>query len=386
MDKKWIVLAGVVGLLAFGQIAWAGGVSNMSGIGPEGKAMGPRIAGAESIVNAFYSNPAQIAKIPSSVEAGVEFIRADFTLESPLGSIDSAPGDYVAPYVGVKCKLGGWNLAMGGIVPNMYGIDFEKSLGFFSEVSLTTPTIVVAREYGRLSIGVAGKVGIGSLNLVTTTMPFSGVTALARSESESDGDDLGYQIGISYQLGNHTRFGLSHQSQIEVDLEGESVTSLSPLGTVVSDDFSTRFTFPGYVAVGIGYESRRFSLGMDVIWFDYSPDQMEIDFEVGPDVVMPMQWEDSMFCGLGVAYRANDFVEVSAGTGYQSQVIPDATVSPATVDMPGWSGSVGFSLDLGNFSLDLSHLQAWGNERDLPGGTSYSSSIGTTSIMIGYSF
>ena len=339
----------------------------------------------------FYYNPALLSQGPNFLEAGGEYLRADFDYISPLGKeFASDGGNHFIPLVGGGYKFGQFRFGLGLVAPYLLGADFKKELGSFSEISLTEIAPAVSWEpFPNFSLGAALKIGFGQIEM---SQPFlyNGMV-IGRVDSDANGWGVGWQVGAAWKPVDWLKLGVSYQSKTKVSLDGDSKLISPVLGNSASD-LSADFYYPGRLGFGVGLEFGKWLIAADAVWFDYSStDKVDISYDSWPKDVLLLDWKNNVFCGLGVEYSLNESWKLRTGVAYQQAVIPDNTVSPVTPDMDGWSIHAGLGYSIGkNFEVNLAYLHAWGNDRQvgLPnsGAGEYGADVNSVTMGITYKF
>jgi long-chain fatty acid transport protein len=100
-----------------------------------------------------------------------------------------------------------------------------------------------------------------------------------KSELETDGFEVGFGLSTLYQSSDRTRWGLTYQSEIEPDQDGDSdFSNLGPntetvmkrLG-IIGADINVESTSPQSVLTGVYHEfSNNHAVTVDVAWIDFS--------------------------------------------------------------------------------------------------------------------
>ena len=67
-----------------------------------------------------------------------------------------------------------------------------------------------------------------------------------------DGTDVGFNLGVLWNITSKTTFGASYRSETEIDYDGESRATSSPVAQGFVDT-SASLVFPEYLDVGVGY-------------------------------------------------------------------------------------------------------------------------------------
>ena len=382
----------ILSSLLFVPKLYAGGLDPIGGIGARAKGMGGAGMATAEGAAAFYYNPALLVESGSFAEAGADYIGASFTYKDPAGnSHKSDLGEYYVPISGFSYRKGDWSAGIGLTTPYVFGADFEKSLGMLSKICLIDISPAVAYKVSKdLSIGAALTIGNSNVRFISPIFnPFTG-QRLGTLETRADGWGLGYQVGLLYKPVDPLAFSLAYQSPVRVELGGRTTAFLpAPLG--FADNFSSTFTFPGRLSFGARLRAEKLLVAADLSWFDYSQTKrVDLAFEHLPRATMSLDWKDNLSFNMGAEYELLKGVFARTGFGYQTGVIPDRTISPATPDMDGWNASAGLGWRGEHWGMDAAYTHAWGEERRVPrrfpGAGSYSADISIVSAAINYRF
>jgi long-chain fatty acid transport protein len=247
-------------------------------------------ASADSAQSAA-SNPAGITRLDNrTVEAEILWFSSESTWESQIGDSDAIrsskdSGETLIPRVFFVEPLN-----------DQFYFSFTFLGAGFSEDFGNWPGRYIIKEYNSVYVSaypslaykindrwsVAGSVAI-------TYSSFEQERAVrnifdpgfgdGKSEIETDSVEFGYGLSALYQHSDRTRFGLSYQSEIEPEQEGDNdLSGLGPNTSLALDqlgllnaDITVESTSPQSVRVGMYHEFEDNSaFTVDVAWIDFS--------------------------------------------------------------------------------------------------------------------
>lgn len=170
---------------------------------------------------------------------------------------------------------------------------------------------------------------------------------------------MGYSLGLTYDLSQATRLGLSYHSSTRHDVKGDSKFNSVPSAlssTFTNSGANLSITLPESLSLGMRYTvSPRLEVMADFTrmrWSSY--DKLIVKFDNGlPQAVEENNWHDSNRYSIGMDYRWQDAWLVRAGVVYDETPIPDAKHrSPRVPDSDKISLALGSAVTLDE-QLDL---------------------------------
>ena len=212
-----------------------------------------------------------------------------------------------------------------------------------------------------------------------------GTAAQDSSQSlEGNNWNIGWNVGLLYDLDSASRVGLSYRSSMDANLEGDVDFTVNPAFQSVIDGLGPLSTFLSDTSVQAGIElpaqmsvsyvrdvDAKLTVMADITWTEWSNfDALVIKFDnlMQPTSTQPENWEDSYRYAIGASYKVDDKIIVRAGVAIDETPIPDAT--DRTARIPGndrtWiSLGFGYKIDE-NTSVDVgySHLMVDDTEID----------------------
>lgn len=189
----------------------------------------------------------------------------------------------------------------------------------------------------------------------------------ANQEFEGDGNGIGYNFGIVYDVNEDISLGASYRSEIKINVDGDSDFDLpsntpSPLRALFPDtDGTSDITLPQQVHAGVCYKGfKRLTLETVLRWEGWSSfDELEVDFDRpiagSHESITEKDWQDTYSVNFGAKYQLTDRIALLGGYLYGGNPIPDKTFDPIVPDANTHLFTVGTSLKVKNFKIDLAY-------------------------------
>lgn len=213
---------------------------------------------------------------------------------------------------------------------------------------------------------------------------------------EGDGEGVGFNVGVAYDITKDLHFGASYRSQVQIDLKGDSST---PLGVTPLDSSGrTSIKLPPQVTAGIAYQvSSPLIVEAGVRWEGWSSfEELQLTLDNGtPLPPSQRDWHDSFGLNVGGKYRLNDGAAVSAGYVFGNSAVPDSTFDPSIPDAKTHVFCVGtdFNIKQANIALAYAYQlyqdRTKNNDIGAPGPLAngeYRSDAHLVSVSLGYKF
>ena len=251
----------------------------------------------------------------------------------------AAPGLYYARPLGERWAVGiGPNSAMG------LGASFDDDWAgryLIQEWSLAFAGIAPSVAY-RINERVFNR-GIPAHYVLTIhagegRLQFTPGSADGSFELKANGWGMGVNVGILYELTEHTRFGLTYRSKVSVtekgkpefsNLTAERAQLLNKFG-VLNEDISIDTSTPQTVNAGMFHEfGNGWSFSLDVAWVDFSEWGLE-EVTIGDSAITmrPGNYNDIWAATVGVNYALTPQWKVSSGVFYVSPPMDEETTRP----------------------------------------------------------
>jgi len=212
---------------------------------------------------------------------------------------------------------------------------------------------------------------------------------------EGDGTGVGFNVGVAYDITKDIHFGASYRSQVQIDIKGDSSTSLAV--TPLDSSGRTSIKLPPQVTAGIAYQvSSPLIVEAGVRWEGWSSFQeLQLTLDNGtPLAPTPRDWHDSFGLNVGGKYRLTDSAAVSAGYVFGNSAVPDSTFDPSIPDAKTHVFCVGtdFNIQQANIALAYAYQMYEDRTKDntigapLPANGEYRSDAHLVSVSLGYKF
>jgi long-chain fatty acid transport protein len=183
-------------------------------------------------------------------------------------------------------------------------------------------------------------------------------------EVEGDSVEVGYNLGVTFNLADDSRLGLSYRSGIKHDIEGDADFIISG---VVNANVPATAEFESPATAYLGYYkplSNDYFFTAGVRWTQWSAfEEIRIKFPEGgtaplpsTDAVTPIQWKDSYTYSVGLDGRINQQWGWRTGVSFTETPVPDSTRSVRTVDSDRTAISFGATYNMSpKLTVDLAY-------------------------------
>jgi long-chain fatty acid transport protein len=409
----------------------------LHGVGAMNSAMGGvAVARSNSILGAFYTNPAGLANFGGTrVEIGFEMFRPDRTVTSSIGpmsgSTTSSSEFTPIPAFGWSRGLKGDRVVIGvaGIGAGGFGVDYHtdpsnpilmpRPFGFgevFSSFQLMKIIPAVAiNATPRLRLGFAANIDWASL--AVDPMPIAspavdpGLDGMPNTAddrayysraTDADGSfGAGLQAGAQYALTPSLALGVSYVSpQVFGKFEYGAVYE-NPNRVDFNQPRTIKFALdvPAVYGAGLAFApSERFSAGIDAKYITYARTRGFKRSGFAQDgAVRGFGWENIWSVATGLEVSATNHVKARVGYNYSGNPIPESLTmfnmpAPAVVQHHatlglGYLASSGFGVDVG-FYRAFKHSIS-GPFQSMAGpvpGSRVTSSLSESSLLLGFSY
>ncbi len=194
---------------------------------------------------------------------------------------------------------------------------------------------------------------------------------------QGDGAGFGINAAFNWDVTDKQRLVLTYRSSIEVDYEGDSkftqtpVAAPTPALVTSRSDFETTIEFPTVIAAGYGIEvTDRLRIEFNIEWVEHSSfDQLDIDAGSNtmflPSSTIAANWDDNWTYGIGADYRVNDNLVLRAGYIFLETPIPSETMLPSISEEDQSVISIGCGYTKGQHKIDLAYAYGIFNGRDV---------------------
>ncbi|MEW5917230.1 MAG: outer membrane protein transport protein [Gemmatimonadota bacterium] len=434
--STWLITGAAI-FVAAAQPARATDGHFLHGVGAINSAMGGvAVAQSNSILGAFYVNPAGLANFPGTrVEIGFEMFLPDRTITSAMGPLN---GSTTSSSEFTPIPAFGWSRAfkgdrvvvgLAGVGAGGFGVDYHadpgnpilmpRPFGFggvYSSFQLMKiiPAIAV-KATDKLRLGFAANVDWASL--AVDPMPIASPSvdpgpdgvpftqddrAFYSRATDADGSfGIGFQAGLQYSLTPQLAFGISYVSpQVFQKFEFGAVyenPNLPNFGQPRTIEFA--MDMPAVYAAGLSFAPTDWiTLGGDAKYFSYGNTRgFEKEGFDATGAVKGFGWQSIWSFAGGAEMRLNEQIKLRGGYNFAENPIPESLTmfnlpAPAIVQH---HATFGLGYDIGNgFGVDLGYYRAFNNKISGPfqgmtgpmPGSKVTSELSEHSFLIGFSY
>ncbi len=192
-------------------------------------------------------------------------------------------------------------------------------------IAAVAPTLAY-RVTDRLSLGASVQFWYANLDLKLKVPRLD--QRLEEPTASVDGDDtgFGYTLGAMYELTDRTRFGISYQSKIDPEFDGDlkikgSGGALRP-GVDVQLAANTQLNMAQFVRLAMHHDmDEQWSVDFTVGWDDWSQLGDVILSTDRGDTPIPTKWKDTYHYAWGAQYRHDKNWAFTAGISYDTNPV-----------------------------------------------------------------
>jgi len=382
------VVAVAVGLIGYGSTtAFANGLRNppesASGLG----AVGARYTLVED-ASAMAYDPANLTKVEKpSAMVSVDFIHSETEYTSPLGASSKTKDAWkTLPDVFVAYPLKGCVFGIGITTPFGQSTVWDQNSVFsftapyFAELKVVNfnPTIA-AKLTDDIAVGAGLDVFWSQLDmrqlLPWGLMTHNRMDRPGVAKFKGDGEGVGANVGLTWQITPRQTLGLSYRSPVKVDYNGDFQASDIPpslqMAVAAKSDFGTSIEFPDIV--GLGYAVKvtdALRVGVDIERIRFSKfDSLNLDIGrdsmLLPSSTVPEQWADIWTAGFGAAWQVAPEWTLRGGYIFMQSPVPDQTLAPILPDSDQHVVSAGVGYRKGGQTVDLTYAISFNQDRSI---------------------
>jgi len=251
----------------------------------------------------------------------------------------------------------------------------EGRLSYF-----TVNPVVAWKISPQLSIAAGLTVNYADMDLrqglVWPTQPFDGF------QIKGDGWDVGYNLGLLWQVHEKVSIGATFRSTTTVNLEGHAeyfndvaIPGILPAFPKQRVGAQADFPFPLKAIVGVSYRpTPKWNFEFDTDFTGWNRVGTVIVHQetafpplLPQDLPLNFKWESSCYYEFGVTHYLNDRWSVSAGYIFNENSVPDKTYSPLVGDLDRHFFSIGTGFKGERLDFDVAYQFGYGPERTVSG-------------------
>ena len=304
--------------------------------------MGVAGAGANAVASdasTSFHNPAGMTRIKGNELMGTAGLlnattKFDPDPGTPIAGGDGGDAGGPGPIIGgfyVHSLSDKWKVGANLITITGAILDYDDDwTGRYlnTEVTLLSMTFFPSIAYqvnDWLSLGGGPQIMYADLDMKAKAPPPNG-----SGEVTIDGNDVafGFGLGALFEVNERTRFGLTYQSEIEPEFDGD--VSVDPIGLQVATD--TKITLARFIKLSGYHElNDQWALLGTIGWEDWSAfKDVNISTNMGSQTI-PRDWHDTWKFAAGVHYRPVEKWLLQLGYSYDTSPVDKEDRTP---DMP----------------------------------------------------
>ena len=257
--------------------------------------------------NAFVPNLYWVTTINETTRFGLG-------INSPFGLAIKYDDDWVGRYHGVisDLKIINFNPSIA------YQVNDQLSIGGGIDIMVADVILSSAIDFASL-LGQTPGSGDGFVEL--TGDNFSS-------------PDIGFNLGLKYEMTDVTTIGISYRSEVDIGVEGDadfsvpaSAALLAAGGVFVDTGLLADISLPASLSISVAHQMDKITLLADITWTGWSSfDELRVvyDNELQPDSVTTENWDDVLRYSVGLDYEYSDVITLRAGVALDETPVPDA--------------------------------------------------------------
>ncbi len=351
---------------------------------PDGNMGGATVARPITPSFAAFSNPAGLAGIPDGyMSVSVGLMYGESAIDgAPYSTYDEEENHLgFAPEFGVVLgENDRWHygFATYGSVGTAFNFPADPEAGvagsFLSELTVITLAPMVAYELtDNLNVGMAITPLLGQIRVRFPLPGGEGGAAVRSPQSakyKTTGPGLQGMVGMQWRASERLYVGAGFRTPGEVWTDGSIVL---PGGG--RHDLNLDIEMPMQAFVGITADvTDKFEVGLAGRWTDASSfgsslvktkDNAAAPAPLNADRALVHDANDEWRISAGAAYDWSERLTLRGGVGYADSIVGDHGVSPMVFDAEDVKLSLGFSLDLGKWTLDVSYGRQFKDEQHI---------------------
>jgi long-chain fatty acid transport protein len=298
-----------------------------------GRAAAGAAAGVDDAMTLAY-NPASITRLQGNqvfASAGAVVSQANFDVKysNPrYGYNDGGNAGDVVAYSSAAYvhDLGSdrWSagialvpLAAAGLDYNDYWAGRYQATKVELQVMALSPTVAY-QVTDRLSLGASVQATYSNLNLHFAVPRLD--PSIPDGNGSINGDDINpaFTLGAMYELSDRTRFGLSYQSELKPEFNGDLKTT--PRGLEVSTD--TKLPLGEYVRFSVHQDmDERWSVDFTVGWDNWSTLGNVLVSTENRAAGLTTNWHDTYHVAWGAQYKLDNYWTFTGGVAYDTNPV-----------------------------------------------------------------
>ena len=179
-----------------------------------------------------------------------------------------------------------------------------------------------------------------------------------RSKFKGDGEGIGWNVAVAYDITKDLTFGASYRSEVQIDVSGDATFDHDLIPAYILDTKGdTDVTLPQQFTAGLAYRGiDDLTLEAGVRWEGWSEfEQLTIHLDNGDVLVTERDWKNTWGFNVGGKYQVTDNVALLAGYVWGESAVPNDTFDPSIPDSDTHVFCLGTDIKSGPLNVALSY-------------------------------
>lgn len=335
-------------------------------------ALGQGFAGRASMAHdaaTVFGNPAGMTYLErAELSVGTAVVHGQTDISDAQGTFpgtnkgDPVPTTAIPFGYYVQPLANGWAAGIGVYVPYGLTTDYESSFqgrhfGSKSELKQIAVAPSIAYRFDdqwSVGLGITYNWVEGEL---ARTQPLGAIDLDSKVEGD-DTDSWGFNVGVIFSPTKDTRIGLTHRSEVDLNLEGKTKISGLPGGASLEYDGKLDITLPAATELALTQRlDDVWTLHASAVYTNWEVfDELVIENEGGPTVAETQEWRPTWTYAIGASMQLNPQWLLRAGITYDETPTTNDHRSPRVPTGDRWIVSLGAGWTLNeNISADISY-------------------------------
>jgi long-chain fatty acid transport protein len=220
-------------------------------------------------------------------------------------------------------------------------------------------------------VSIGGGISVQKVDVTLGQATYFGADGEGDFEVVGDSIEIGYNLGITLNLADDSRIGLSYRSGIEHTVKGDATFEIPAAvvaASALAGNYDATADFESPATAYLGYYKplkNHYFFTAGVRWTQWSVfEEIRIQFPnatlgnplTASDAVTPIQWKDSYTYSVGLDARINQQWGWRTGLSFTETPVPDSTRSVRTVDSDRTAISFGGTYNMSSkLALDFAY-------------------------------
>jgi long-chain fatty acid transport protein len=270
-------------------------------------------------IDAFVANIYWVTAIDEHMKFGLG-------INAPFGLTTKYDDTWKGRYNAVETDLKTININPG----IAYQVNDQLSIGGGVDVMLADVTLTSMIDFGALCVAQLGSTTCAAMgNIPQGTDGYANLTG-----DSYDHFGYGFNLGLMYDIDEHTRLGVAWRSEIKIKVDGTanftvpgSMSFVQDAGLFINTGLSAEVTLPQSFSVSVAHDMARWKLLADITWTGWSSfEELRIVYDnpLQPPTVTTENWNDTFRYSVGADYALDEKWTIRGGLAYDETPIPDA--------------------------------------------------------------